>query len=81
MNIDPRWISFVGSVAGAVLVAYLTASSQLVRLEERLQAEIAMRSAADTRHDAERAQDRAELREQLRVLSDKLDAVLSGGRR
>ena len=68
----------VASMTAAAFTAYMTTSVQMARIEERLRAEVDMRTAADARHDAERVQDRAELREQFKTLGDKLDEVLRG---
>ncbi len=70
----------VASMTAAAFTAYMTTSVQMVRIEERLRAEVDMRAAADAKHDAERTQDRAELREQLRGISDKLDEALRAAR-
>ncbi len=70
----------IASMTAAAFTSYMTASVQMVRIEERLRAEVDMRAAADAKHDAERTQDRAELREQLRGISDKLDEALRAAR-
>ena len=44
----------VASMTAAAFTAYMTTSVQMARIEERLRAEVDMRTAADARHDAER---------------------------